>query len=312
MAQPSYHCSQQELYTICRLGWQSCQQHLSDFSNFKGRYDVDFVKDRLDEVEKAANMKDDQARGDLSETLRIKLSQSLTGNLANWQKLKRYIADAYPAELQKTKTEAAGINYYEKASNQNWDSCQGLLKSGSIFIDENFADLTANKNMPDTFKDVFNASKAEFDDLHQKFLDSQETITQLTDGKVVANNEIHSRLMAMFLDGQEIFKANEAIQNQFIFESAMYLASGTGTAGIKGYITNEKDKSPIIGAAIKISGTTKSAISDESGRYEIIQVGAGKYPVEISAEGYQTKIITEQVIKVGTVSMLSVELAKAL
>ena len=27
MLRPSYNCTQQELYTICRLGWQSCKQH---------------------------------------------------------------------------------------------------------------------------------------------------------------------------------------------------------------------------------------------------------------------------------------------
>ena len=309
MTKSNYNCSQQELYTVCRLGWQSCKQHLNDFSNFKGRYDDDFISERLNEVEKAAALKDDQARGDESETLRIKLTQSATNGLANWQKLKRYIADAYTAEFQKTKTEAAGINYYEKASNANWDSVQGLLYSGAIFINENLADLTANKNMPDTFNNVFNTAKAQFDELHKNFLDSEETMSINTELKVSQNNDIYAKLISMFLDGQEIFRNQEAVQKQFIFDQALNLVSGIGTAGIKGYLTNSKTKSPIIGATIKIDQTNKSGISDESGRYEITQVASGKYPVVISAEGYQTTTIAEQEIKVGTVSTLSVELS---
>jgi len=192
MIKPSYNCSQQELYTVCRLGWQSCNQHLSDFANFKARYDDSFIKERLDEVEKAATLKDDQARGEQSETLRIKLTQSATNGLANWQKLKRYIADAYTADFQKTKTEAAGISYYDKASNSNWDSVQGLLKSGIIFIDDNFADLTAKKNMPDSFKDTFNNAKLEFDELHKNFLLSEETMPVNTEIKITKNNEIYA------------------------------------------------------------------------------------------------------------------------
>jgi len=311
MLRPSYNCTQQELYTICRLGWQSCKQHLTEFANFKARYDDNFIKERLDEVEKTSSLKDDQARGELSETLRIKLSQAATEALANWQKLKRYIADAYAPEFQKPKTEAAGIAYYDKASNSNWDNCQGLLKSGSIFIDENMTDLTANKNMPDNFKDVFNAAKEKFNDLHQNFLDSEESTTIQTDSKISANNDIHSKLMAMFLDGQEIFKNSEAIQRQFIFEQTLYLASGTGTAGVKGYITNAKDKSPINGASIKLSPSTKSTVTDEAGRYEITQVGSGKYSIEITAAGFQTHTIAEQEIKVGTMSTVSVELTQA-
>lgn len=265
----------------------------------------------MDEVEKAATLKDDQARGEQSETLRIKLTQSATNGLANWQKLKRYIADAYTADFQKTKTEAAGISYYDKASNSNWDSVQGLLKSGIIFIDDNFADLTAKKNMPDSFKDTFNNAKLEFDELHKNFLLSEETMPVNTEIKITKNNEIYANLISMFLDGQEIFRNEEATQKKFIFDQALNLASGTGTAGIKGYITNSKDKSPVIGATIRIAQTSKSAVSEESGRYEITQVAAGKYQIEISALGYQTKLIAEQEVKVGTVSTLSVELSQA-
>jgi len=309
MIKQSYNCSQQELYTACRLGWQSCQQHLADFSNLKARYNANFITDRLKEVEIAASMKDDQARGEQSEVLRINLQDIATTCLANWQKLKRYVADAFPDAEQKPRLESAGQSYYLPASQNNWDSMRGLLTSGSTFIENNFSNLTANENMPDTFKATFNDSKQKFEKIHQDFLDSEESAIINTETKITANNDIHGKLMSMFLDGQEIFKNQEAIQRQFIFTEVLNLVSGIGTAGIKGYITNSKTKSPIIGATIKLGQTNKSGISDESGRYEITQVASGKYPIVISAEGYQTTTIAEQEIKVGTVSTLSVELS---
>ena len=310
MIKPSYNCSQQELYTACRLGWQSCQQYLTDFEKLKARYKLSFIADNLKEVEAASNLKDNQARGQNSEVFRINLEEAATECLANWQKLKRYIADAFPENVQKPMTEAAGQDYYLPASQDNWDSCSGLLKSGSIFIKENFATLTDKENMPDVFQSVFNDSKEKFDFLHQSFLDSEETAVVNTAEKITANNNIYSNLIAMFLDGQEIFKTKEAIQKQFIFDQVLNIVSGTGIAGIKGYITNAKDKSPIVGASVTLLLTSKTTKTDESGRYEITQVAAGKYQVVISAEGYHEKTITVQEVKVGTVSTLSVELEK--
>ena len=311
MLTPNYRCSQQELYTACRLGWQSCQQHLADFANFKPRYTSSFIDGKLKEVEIALTLKDDQARGEQSEILRINLGEAATTCLANWQKLKRYIADAFPENLQKPKLEAAGQAYYAAAGQNNWDSCRGLLTNGSTFIHNNLADLTANENMPDTFESKFNDDKGKFESIHRDFLDSEETSVINTEGKITANNNIYSSLIAMFLDGQEIFKTQEAVQKQFIFDQVLNLVSGTGTAGIKGQITNSKDKSPIVGASITILLTNKTTITDGNGKYEINQVAAGKYQVVISAEGYIEKTISEQEVKVGTVSTLSVELDKA-
>ena len=258
MIKPFYNCSQQELYTACRLGWQSYQQHLTDFENFKGRYKLTFIENNLIDVEVASSLKDDQARGQKSEVFRIHLEEAATECLANWQKLKRYIADAYPDNLQKPMTEAAGQDYYLAASQNNWDSCRGLFKSGSLFIEENLSALTDRENMPDTFQRVFNDSKDKFESFHQSFLDSEETAVINTEEIITANNNIYSNLITMFLDGQEIFKTKEAIQKQFIFDQVLNIVWGTGTAGLKGYITNAKDKSPIVGASVTLLLTSKT------------------------------------------------------
>lgn len=100
------------------------QQHLNEFADFKARCTTAYIDDRLQEIEKAAYLPDDQARNEKYETLRIQLTEAGAECLKLFQYLKRYIADAYPEVLHKTKTDAAGQAYYEKAMNNNWDSMQ--------------------------------------------------------------------------------------------------------------------------------------------------------------------------------------------
>ena len=112
----------------------------------------------------------------------------------------------------------------------------------------------------------------------------------------------------MFLDGQEIYKTNEVIKKQFVFDQVLNLVSGTGTAGIKGYITADNTNAPIQGATVAIEQNGKSATTDQDGKYQILQVAANTYNIKIGAEGYTSKLIENVVIKTGTVSMLSVTL----
>ncbi|HRG59998.1 MAG TPA: hypothetical protein PK323_13670 [Bacteroidia bacterium] len=60
-----------------------------------------------------------------------------------------------------------------------------------------------------------------------------ELSQQGTEAKIIANNKVYSNLISMFLDGQEIYKTNELIRKQFVFEQVLNLVSGTGTASIK-------------------------------------------------------------------------------
>jgi hypothetical protein len=307
MTNKSYNCSQQELYTICRLGWQSCNQHLANFSAFKARYTAPYIAERQEEVEAAANLPDEQARTSDSEVFRIQLEQLAATCMADWQKLKRYIADSWPPELQKPKTDAAGQNYYNKAGNNDWEACRGLITAGSNFIAANLGTLTDNDNMPATFQDTFNADKTAFETKHQEFLDSEESSSVATENKITANNDIHSKVMVMFLDGQEIFKDNEAVKKQFVFDQVLNLASGTGTAGVRGTVTDSTTSAPIANAAVTFVINEKTSITDEDGKYQVTQVAAGTYSISFIAEGYVHQTVSQQ-IKTGTISTLNIQL----
>ena len=112
MTTANYNCNTQELYSAARLGWDSCSEQLTDFTAFKAKYTAAFITSQLAEIDIAANLPDDQARAAKAESERITLTQIATTCLANWQKLKRYIADAFSTEQQKPNIESAGSQYY--------------------------------------------------------------------------------------------------------------------------------------------------------------------------------------------------------
>ena len=309
MAQNNYNCSQQELYTIAQIGWQSCTQHINAFNAFSPFYNQAYADTQQTAVKDAANLPDEQARTAQSEVFRVELSQLATTCLANWQKLKRYITKAYTPNFQKIRLDEAGQAYYQKAGNEDWESCKGLLSNGNAFITNNNAALIANQNMPPAFQATVLADSDAFTEKHKQFIDSEEATRIATDNKILANNTVFKTLMEMFLDGQEIFKDEDAIKKQFIFEQVLNLASGTGTAGIRGIITDAITNAPIPNATINIESINKSTTTDEEGKYIITQVAAGKYKVIFTAGLYQQKSILQE-IKVGTISTANQQLAK--
>ncbi len=96
---------------------------------------------------------------------------------------------------------------------------------------------------------------------------------------------------------RQIYKTNEVIKKQFVFNQVLNLVSETGTAGIKGYITADKTNAPIPGAAVAIEQNGKSATTDQDVKYQILKVAANTYNIKIGAEGYTSKLIEYVVIK---------------
>jgi hypothetical protein len=302
MTTANYKCSQQELYTISRVAWKSCQTYLADFAAFSPRYDAALLTAAFAAIEAAAVLPDAQARGEKSELLRIQLAKLGNDSTDLYQRLKRYIAKAFAEDAQKTRLDAAGQMHYAGASSQNWDSVDALNTSASNFLAANSAALTANQNMPTTFQATFNAAKTAFAAAHTAFLSEEGGNPTDTQTKVAANNALYEDLMTMLLDGQEIFKRNDAVRKQFTFSELLYLASGAGTAGIKGYITDTATLFAIEGVHISIFGSKRTAETDNEGRYEISQLAAGVYNLTFVKKGYATVTLDGFEVKVGTSS----------
>lgn len=308
MTTPKYNCTQQELYTIAKVAWQSNLQHLVDFNDFKTKYDNAYATARLAEVNAAESIPDEQARNAASEINRIILEEAAVACLNAWQKLKRYTADAFPVAYQKVKLEESGSDYYLKASQSNWESVQGLMSSGENYLIKNQTALVANNNMPAAFSATFTALKTDFNTKLTTFLDSEEIAKQGTQAKVSANNNIYSFLIDMMLDGQEIFKTDEAIRSQFIFSDVLYLVSGAGSAGFKGIVTSTDGITPVKGAIISIIGKTNTATSDTDGKYNYSPIASGTYNLTITATGYADLLVTDHKVLVGTISTLNIKL----
>ena len=101
MAKANYNCTEQELYTICETAWNSCSQYLIRFTPFKPKYTPTFIAAKLAAVLAARNLPDEQQRNALYETANVNLRKEGRKACDKWQALKRYIADAFPADQQK-------------------------------------------------------------------------------------------------------------------------------------------------------------------------------------------------------------------
>lgn len=227
-AQPEYNCKQLELYAVCRLGLASYRENLAAFTAFKAKYDAALGNDFETAINDAAALPDFQARDEKSESAQILLEKKAKECLAKWQDLKRYIADVQGWEdLQKPKQEAAGSTLYEKAANNNWEVLKGLMETASNFIANNEADLEANGNQPNPFKNQFNTLKQDYCDQYDVFTDATQDQGAETDEKIDENNAIFATLMSIFLDGQAIFRENAPLYDRFVFTSVLKIVRGS-------------------------------------------------------------------------------------
>jgi hypothetical protein len=112
----------------------------------------------------------------------------------------------------------------------------------------------------------------------------------------------------VFLTLTQFIIHSQAIQKQFIFAELLYLASGAGTAGAKGLVTDATTQLALPDINVSVSQNGKKTVTDGKGHYEITQMASGTYNFTFSGIGYQPKIVTNFEVKVGTVSTLNVQL----
>jgi hypothetical protein len=305
----NFKCSQQELYAVCKLAWEGCNLHIDKFRNFSPKYTPEFIMARTAEIDTVASIPDSVARSGALEILRVNLKEQARLCIDLWLRLKRYITVAYPASVQSAKLKTAGQAFYRNANTHSWEACQGLLKSGSLFIAAETEDLLRIDNMPPSFPEEFNAGRETFEVFYLRFLDGTKQGGQKTDEKLSANNRLHDALMAMMLDGREIFRHDEVMQKQFMFEPLLLNVSGHGVAGFKGSVTSgTRNGEPIEGATLTLSDNNHTCTTDDEGWYQFSQLQAGTYSVEVKALGFQTLIIDNIEIKTGNMSNLHIQL----
>jgi hypothetical protein len=308
MNKTRFSCTQQELYLVCRLGWSACKRNLPVFSTFKSRYTEAFIAERLAEVAAAEAIPDDKTRRDLPIEIRINMTQMGGDCLVLFQSLKRYLADAFPANLYEAKLSAAGQPYVAKASQLNRDALNNLNNTALQFIQNNKVELMANDNMPADFVDRYKLAKDKFTTIQTEYINASMGAKTLTVDNTDANNGIYDKVMGMFKDAQEVFRQSPMLQKQFTFSEMLFAASGAGVASVRGTITAADSGLGIKDAAVTVMFKDKTVTSDKLGKYDLGQLAGGIYTITVSATGYQNQVFADFDVKFDTTNRLDVAL----
>ena len=86
MVTPTYKCSQQSLYAVCRSGWSSCNTYLAQFTAFSPLYDGAYITARVADITAAEALPDAEQRTEDSRTLRVNLVNAATTGI--WLRMK--------------------------------------------------------------------------------------------------------------------------------------------------------------------------------------------------------------------------------
>ena len=93
----------------------------------------------------------------------------------------------------------------------------------------------------------------------------------------------------------------------------LLLATSTASAQtgtIAGTVLEADGVTPIIGANVRVGGTTLYASTDLDGNYRIIGIPAGTYPVTANCVGYLARWVNEVVVDTGIMRTLVFKLAE--
>ena len=78
-----------------------------------------------------------------------------------------------------------------------------------------------------------------------------------------------------------------------MFLAALFLTMGTALAQTKvsGTVLSQEDGQPIIGAAVKVVGTSTGMLTDVNGRFSVV-LPEGKNQLEITYLGFEGQTVT--------------------
>ncbi len=80
------------------------------------------------------------------------------------------------------------------------------------------------------------------------------------------------------------------------------------TGALKGVVTDGETGSPLPGATVRIVGSERGAAADQDGVFRIEKVPVGNYSVQFSAIGYETRTLTDVIVRAGRTSVVEAKL----
>ncbi len=299
-----YNCAQPELYLICRKGWHLCTDNLAAFTAYKPKYSEAFIAQNLSDINDADNMDDSKARYARSQNLRLDLVEKKEEVLDIYHLLKGYIEDAYRTDKVPTMIQAAGQQFYAKASSNNWAHASALLSAMGPFVSNNLATLTDNNNMPPNFSTRIQTVKEEFEQMYKNWSASDNAAATETDAKITANNAIYNNLKTMLSDAQKVFRKDALLAEKFTLLDLMSQVRGPRPSGISGRVLNSVNQKAIENAQISIPALDKVIKTDVNGQFQLMPLPVGKYTVIIEADSFDTVTLEKYEIKSSVVNRL--------
>jgi hypothetical protein len=149
----------------------------------------------------------------------------------------------------------------------NWSEAQNMYKKALLYIDGHLAELTANENMPTTFKDGFILAVKNYNTKLKEFNDAKAIASEGTDAKIEANNAVYEKVIDKICEvGQTIFADDDTKRGEFSFEKQSEVLRPLGAAGLKGVVT--KDGQPQAGLVVELENENMSVITGSDGVFD--------------------------------------------
>ncbi|MFZ1454282.1 MAG: carboxypeptidase-like regulatory domain-containing protein, partial [Ferruginibacter sp.] len=80
------------------------------------------------------------------------------------------------------------------------------------------------------------------------------------------------------------------------------------TGSITGFVVDKASQQPLEGTTIKLDGTEKATVADNSGKFRITNIPVNSYNLEVSKVGYKTFTLYNIVISSGNENSFTIEM----
>lgn len=215
MAENKYPCTQSELYLVAEQTWNLFLLHIGDFTSFRNNYSIEFYEKRLQELNRAKQIKDKQEL--LSDVTRARneLTDAVREILHCFKCLAEYTAVDSLSNYQYYFKRTA---HYRKASNNNWESANIIATNCAAVLREGGEELVAEGNIPRAFLERCKDAIANMQLCYKKFCIAKNDVHTQSKLKVVFSNGVYKELTTLLRHAQLIYRNKPEMQALFCFD----------------------------------------------------------------------------------------------
>lgn len=308
MTSTNYNCTQAELYKACRIIWLLCQEYLTEFADYKSIYTAAFIAENLALINAVKALPDHEERMAPVKDSRKDLVAERLDASDFYKLLIGYCTTAFSddAALRSDMIDEAGKSYYDKVGGGSWTEISGLLTAMIPFVRNKKAVLMAKGHMPESFLTRLENKQTSFIAAQALWETKNAESPVGTDTKIIANNDLKTRAMAVIKDGPLVFLRKKDIAKKFVWATILSEVSAPRPTGLTGKVTDAITKAPLSNATATIAALGLTVTCDKSGRFEFASLPAGTYSIEFKAEGYKTVVVDAREVMEGVTGRLNV------